>query len=145
MIEGKNYKVVNVTPPGAIVDNAAFATGTVDTKGWWFVTFIVVLGALDIALAAFKLQESNDSGMAGADDVAGANFATDGTLPSATADNNIYAIHVDCRGRMRYLDLALTGGDGSTGAYATVIAVLSKGEISPSSASNRGFAAELSV
>ena len=146
MRAGLNQKVINVAPPGAIVDNAAFTTAVVDTKGWAFVTFIVILGALDIALAALKLRESDASDMSGAVDIDGADYSTDATLPAATADNNLYAIHVNCTGsRERYLDLSLTGGDGTAGTYATVIAILSRPEESPKSAAARGFTAELTV
>lgn len=146
MIEGMNLKVVAVTNPGAIVDNAGFTTAIIDTQGFVFCTFVVHLGALDIALAAFKLQESNDSGMAGATDVPGADYSVSpATLPSATADNNLYAIHVNLKGRKRYLDLILTGGDGAAGTYAEAKAILSGPSISPSSATDRGFAAELIV
>ncbi len=139
-------KVVNVTPPGAIVDNAAFTTAAVDTKGFRHCTFLVILGALDIALAVFKLQESDDDAVADAyADVDGADYSTDSTLPAATTDNSIYAIRVDLRGRERYLNLSLTGGDGSAGTYATVIAVLEGPEIVPSTAVQRGLADELAV
>jgi hypothetical protein len=139
-----NTKTVAVTPPGAIVDNAAFTTAAIDTLGFRFVTIIVLLGALDIAVAALKLQESNDSGMSGATDVPGADFSVSpATLPAATDDNNLFAIQVDMRGRKRYLDLSLTGGDGSAGSYATVLAVLSEPEQSPNTAAKRGFTQEL--
>lgn len=137
----QNCKFVNVTPPAAIVDNAAFATTAVDTFGFRECTFILQLGALDIAIAAFKLTESDDSGMSGAVDVAGADFSVSPlTLPSASADNNLYAVFVNCLGRKRYLDLSLTGGDGSAGSYAAVMAILSKGESGPDSAADRGLA-----
>lgn len=139
-------KVLNVTPPAAIVDNAAFTTAAVDTKGYRRCTFLVVLGALDIALAAFKLRESDDDGSADAyADVDGADFSVDGVLPAATKDNKIYAIRVDLRGRERYLDLTLTGGDGTLGTYATVIAILENPEIIPTTAAGRGLEAELAV
>ena len=139
-------RVINVTPPAAIVDNAGFTTAAVDTRGFRKCTFLVILGALDIALAAFKLQESDDNGSSDAfADVDGADFSVDGTLPSATADNGIYAIRVDLRGRERYLDLVLTGGDGTAGTFATVLAVLEEPEIIPTTATGRGLAAELAV
>jgi hypothetical protein len=145
MRNGMAQKVVAVTSPGAIVDNAAFTTNTIDTKGFAFLTIIIALGALDIALAALKLRESDDSGMSGAVDVDGADYSSDATLPAATDDNKLYAIHVNLKGRKRYLDLSLTGGDGTSGTYATAIAILSDAEESPSSAEGRGFAAELIV
>lgn len=145
MRHGLAQKALAVTNPGAIVDNAAFTTATIDTKGFAFVTIILLLGAMDIALAALKLRESDDSGMSGAVDVDGADFSTDATLPGATDDNKLYAIHVNLKGRKRYLDLSLTGGDGSAGTYAAALAILSDAEEAPSSAEGRGFAAELIV
>lgn len=146
MINSLAQKIVAVTQPGAIVDNAAFTTATIDTKGFRYATFVVQLGALDIALAALKLQESNDSGMSGAVDISGADFSVSpATLPSATDDNKLYAIHVNLNGRKRYLDLSMTGGDGTAGTYASVFVILSRAEIAPSSAADRGFAQELIV
>lgn len=146
MIEAMKNKVVAVTNPGAIVDNAAFTTATIDTQGFGFLIIIVALGALDIALAALKLRESDASDMTGAVDVAGADFSVSpATLPAATDDNKLYAIHVNLKGRKRYLDLSLTGGDGTAGTYASALAILSDPSVAPSSATDRGFAAELIV
>ena len=146
------YKIVNVTPPAAIVDNAAFATTTIDTLGYRYLEVIVSLGALDIAVAAMKLQESDASNMSGAADITGAVFGTSAndtgstsTLPAATDDNKVYKFEVDLRGRKRYIDLSLTGGDGTTGSYASVIALLWEGENVPASASAKGCGQVLKV
>ncbi len=146
------HKTVLVTPPAAIVDNAAFPTATVDTQGFRLARFMVALGALDIAVAALKVQESDDSGMSGAADITGAVFGTStntagstSTLPSATADNLLFAIEIDLRGRKRYLDLSLTGGDGTSGSYAVVWVELYRGEITPTTAAERGLSQELRV
>jgi hypothetical protein len=142
----QHVKTVFVTKPGAIVDNAAFTTDTIDTKGFSKGRIVVGLGALDIAIAAMKLRESDDSGMSGAVDVAGADFSVSPlTLPGATDDNNLYAIHIDLRGRKRYLDLSLTGGDGAAGTYAIVWADLYGASEHPNSATERGFAQEAIV
>lgn len=138
-----NQKFVPITPPGAIVDNAAFTTSAIDTLGFAQLTIVVLFGAMDIAATVLKLQQSDDSGMSGAVDITGANFAVDGTLPGATADNTMYAFHLDLRGKKRYIDLNITGGDGSTGTYATAFAILSRGSECPNSAAERGFAGEL--
>jgi hypothetical protein len=145
MIHATNMKAVAVTSPAAIVDNAAFTTNTIDTLGFRYIQIIVLIGALDIALAVFKLRQSDDSGMSGATDVPGADFSVDGTLPSATDDNLLFAINVDMRGKKRYLDVSITGGDGSVGTYLSAIALLSRGEESPNSVSERGFSQELTV
>lgn len=144
MIEAMNQKAVIVTSPRVINDNTAYTTNTIDTLGFRYVTIMIILGALDIAVAALKLTESDDSGMSGATDVPGADFSVSpATLPAATADDTIVAIQVDMRGRKRYLDLSFTAGDGSAGTYATVLALLSRPETTPNTAALRGFGQEL--
>jgi hypothetical protein len=143
-----NKKVVMLTQPAAIVDNAAFTTASLDTKGFKKAIIYVALGALDIALSVFKLRESDDD--SAYTDVTNGNFASgtkpDGVaaaLPSATDDNKIYAINVDLRGKKRYLDLSLTGGDGTAGTYAVVWAELCEPEEGTNTMAKRGSAQEL--
>lgn len=146
MIEAFNKKVVAVTSPGAIVDNAAFTTATIDTRGFRYLTIIVILGALDVALTALKLRESNLSDMSVAFDIADADFsAQPNALPSAVDDNKIYAFQVDLRGRKRFIDLTMTGGDGTAGAYAVAYAELSRPESYPNTPEARGFAGEVII
>jgi hypothetical protein len=145
MIQGTNQQVFLVTPPAAVNDNTAFATTEVDALGARFVTFIIAFGAMDIAAAVLKLKESDTTG-SGFVDISGADFSVSpATLPSATDDNHLFAIHVDMRGRKRFLDLSFTAGDGAVGTYATVIALLSRLEEAPNTAAKRGFTQELFV
>lgn len=139
----QEIKWKNVTPPGAIVDNAAFTTASMDIKDTVSWAFLVCLGGLDIAVAVMKLQESdNDSSYS---DVSGADFSVSPlTLPSATDDNKLYLITGSSNGRKRYLDLSLTGGDGSSGSYISVLAgTLPK--IKPDTAAERGVAQQAIV
>lgn len=139
-----NLKFVKITPPGAIIDNAAAVTATLDTLGMGWVTIVVHFGAMDIAVSVMKLTESDDSGMSGAADVPSADFSVlPATLPSATDDNHFFAIHVPMLGRKRYLDLSLTLGDGSAGTYVTVFAVCADLAQAPYGAAARGFTQEL--
>lgn len=146
MIESQNKKIVVVTPPAAIVDNAAFTTTVIDTLGFGYLDIYVMLGATDIALAALKVQESEASG-SGFADVPGADFSVaPATLPAATDDNKVFAIHIDLRGRKRYFDLVLTAGDGAAGTFAVAWAELSRPSGGyPSTATARGLGAELFV
>lgn len=141
----QNLKFINVTPPAAIVDNAAFTTASVDTRGWDECAFIASFGAMDIAMATFKLRESDDDSSYA--DVSGADFSVSPlTLPSATSDNTIFGIFVRCGGaRKRYLDLSATGGDGAAGSYLSVLAILAKGKQVPSTATLRGLAQQAIV
>jgi len=53
----ENFKLVSVTPPAAIIDNASATTAEVDTKGWDHARYIIYVGATDIAMAALNLTE----------------------------------------------------------------------------------------
>jgi hypothetical protein len=135
----QNCKFVNVTPPAAIIDNAAAVTAAVDTKGWRKAVLLISLGALDIAVAVMKLQHSDASG-SGYTDISGADFSVSPlTLPAGTDDNKLYAVFVDMRGKKRYLDLSLTLGDGAAGSFVSVLAILYDGETFPSTATLRGL------
>jgi hypothetical protein len=140
MYDLQSVKVVQITPPGAIVDNAAFTTATLDTRGFGEVLFIVNIGALDIAIAALKLQESDASNMASATDITGADFSVSPlTLPIDTADNTNIQIHVRLgANRKRYMDISVTGGDGSAGSYVSILAILGRGSADPSTAALAG-------
>ena len=146
----QSVKYVNVTPPAAIIDNASATTNSVNTEGFAYATFLVELGATDIALTALKLQESDTDGSYA--DVTGAIFGTSAdptgttsTLPSATDDNKMYAIYVDLKGRKKYLDLVITVGDGSTGGYVSAQCILSGADIQPHTAAGLGLGQYLVV
>jgi hypothetical protein len=143
----QNLNFFQVTAPTAINDNTAYTTNTIDTLGYDELLIEIAFGAMDIAVAALKLQESDDSNMSGAADITGADFSVSpATLPSATDDNHFYGIHVKLGGaRKRYMDLSFTAGDGAAGTYASVNAILGKGETEPSTAATRGFTQLLTV
>lgn len=149
-------KLVSVAPPAAIVDNASLACNAVDTQGFRYARYVFQLGALDIAVSALKLQESdtltNATTLASAADVVGSRFGTDAndsgstsTLPSATADNLFFTIEVDLRGRKRYLNPVVTLGDGSAGTYIAVHCELYRGEITPTTAAQKGVSQNMRV
>ena len=137
MKNAANVKYVLVTPPAALVDNAAFTTGAVDRKGFDHVTFVVSFGAIDVNVASSKIRHSDASDMSSSADIAvgGTDYAL-GT--AASSDNKVHAIDVDLVGRKRYIDFEITGGDGSTGTYASVLAILSRPSKSPASVTDRG-------
>lgn len=143
----QNVKVVNVTPPAAIVDNASFATTTIDTLGFNKVAIYFSLGATDIAMTALKVQESDDSGMSGAADITGAVYGASGApaLPTATDDNKVFGFFIDLKGRKRYLDVVATAGDGSTGTFGACTAHLYNPLTTEDNATQRGLAANLIV
>ena len=146
----QNTKLVSITPPAAIVDNASYTTASIDTQGWDYLQVVVYLGATDIAMTALKLQESDTDGSYA--DVTGLVFGTSSniagstsTLPSATDDNKFFVFDVDLRGRKRYFDLVATAGDGTAGTFLTAFAILSRGKEQPVTAAERGASQILRV
>jgi hypothetical protein len=143
----QNVKVVNVTPPAAIVDNASFTTTTIDTLGFNKVAIYFSLGATDIAMTALKLQESDDSGMSGAADITGAVYGASGApaLPTADDDNKVFGFFIDLKGRKRYLDVVATAGNGSVGTFGACTAHLYNGNATTDDATERGLGASVIV
>lgn len=134
---------VTITPPGAIVDNAAFTTTEIDTVStgikYDWLTIALQLGALDIAPSVCKVTHSDTSG-SGFTDVSGGSLS-----PVATDDNTRFVFHVDLRNKKRYIDFNLTGGDGAAGTYATAIGILTSGNEAPTTATMRGVTAEVVI
>lgn len=140
-----HLKVINVTPPTAILDDASAATTAINTQGFAYCQIWVSLGASDIAMAALKVQESDTDGSYGDITNTVVGTATDAfgaatTLPSSTADNNLYCFDIDLRGRKKWLDLVATAGNGSTGTYISAWAILSRSSDGISTAAERGAA-----
>lgn len=149
-------KLVAVTPPAAIVDNAALTCNVIDTLGFRYLRVVMHLGASDIAVAAAKLQEADVAASATAltsgADITGTVFGTAtndagvaSTVPSATDDNKFFTWEIDLRGRKRYVLPVVTGGDGSAGAYIALWGELYRGEQVPTTAAQKGVAQNLRV
>ena len=137
-------KLLNICPPVAIKDNAAWTTTEIDCLGWDYCVIIFTLGATDIAMAALEVQESDTSGsgfVAVTGLVSGTSTDIDGNtsaLPSATDDNKIVAFEIDLTKRKRYLDLSATAGNGTAGTYGSAIAILYRAKSVPVNCSDRG-------
>jgi len=144
MSDHRNFKLVSVTPPAAIIDDSAVTTAEIDTQGWDWARIIVYLGATDIAMTALKITESDASG-SGHADVTGLVYGTsediDGdtsALPAADDDNGFFIFDIDLRGRKRYLDVGATVGDGAAGTYITILAELFRGDTRPTTVAGHG-------
>lgn len=139
-----DFKVVAITPPAAISDNATLTTTEIDTLGWSYMTVIVALGATDIAMAALSVTQSDTAG-SGHAAITGLVWGTstniDGStsaLPSANDDNLFQVAQIDLKGKKRYIDVTATTGDGAAGSFVTILGILSRPQVSPTSASEAG-------
>lgn len=149
-IHAQRTKVVRVISPN-LQNNGTPTSQAVDTLGYRQAKIIAHLGDTDIALSALKITECDTSGGTYTD-ITGLRVGTDAgiggttsSLPGSTDDNKFWEFDIDLRGRKRYLKAVLTVGSGSTGAYNTVLAVLSRPEDAPDTATERGCADVLRV
>jgi hypothetical protein len=141
----QNVKLLNIVPPGAVNDNSLFTATAIDCRGFTFCRIDCLFGAMDIAMAGLKVQESDDDGSSDAyADVTGLVYGTStdiggstSALPSATSDNKIFSFDIDLRPRKRYLKLVATAGDGAVGTYMAAVAALAGAENSPDTAAER--------
>jgi hypothetical protein len=149
-------KLVSVTPPAAIIDNASAACNVVDTLGYRYARYVFYFGAMDIAAVALKVQEAdaktNATTLTSGADITGAVFGTStndagiaSTLPSATDDNKFFTVEIDLRGRKRYLNPVITLGDGAAGTFVAAWCELSRAEITPTTAAQKGVSQNLRV
>jgi len=110
----------------------------VDASRAYGVTFELTAGAVAGVVSVFKIQSATSSG-GSFTDVDGASLTT---LPGASDDNKVYAIHVDLRDRNigEFFEVVLTT-TGSAGIYGVNARMWDKEE-SASTATGRGYAAE---
>lgn len=134
-------KYLNVLPPAAIKDNAAWTFTEVDTLGFKWARYIFVLGATDIAFAAVPTITESDTAGSGHAAITSANTSA----IADDADNGIYVIDVKLEGRKRYLNATATAGNGALGTYLAAICELYKAELPPVNATQAGLAEHVAV
>ena len=144
----QNIKVVNNLAP---VDNASTSTmdANTDTLGFDYATVLFIFGATNAAPTVMKVQEGDASNLSDAADISGATLdggeETDGTtaaLPDNT-DDTVHAIHIDLRGRKRYLRPVMTNGSGTN--LISVVTILSKRAEASNVPADSGFGTAVAV
>lgn len=132
MIDMQNVKFQKMIVPVSI--NAGSATDVeVDTRGYDYLTVIIQLGDVPANMTTIKLQESDSSG-SGEADFTGSAF----TAPTAAGgDSDVLIAFIDLRRRKRYISLVATAGAGNT--FISAIGILSRAEVTPTSATERGI------
>lgn len=138
MIDMQNVKLQKMIVP--IDANGTTVTDTeVDTLGFHYLTVIVQLGNVAANMTTLKLQESDTSAASEAD-FTGGSF----TAPTAAGgDNDVLVAFVDLRKRKRYISIVATAGAGAT--LISAIGILSRAEVTATSATERGVDEQLIV
>lgn len=138
-------KYVQAIAP-AVVDGATATALWVDTQGFNELALIIQLGAMDDALTALKIQESNDAGVTDTpDDISGADFSVSGSLPDADDDGKNVAVIINLQNRKRYIKVLATAGATGAGVAMAALAILARPETVPSDATTRGLDQQLIV
>ena len=151
-------------PPGAAITAQTYGT-TVDTAGYSYLQVVLQIGANpEGAFSTLLMQESDTTASftsyaaQGSGLVQPCVFGTSSTLALTTytnsaegsyytpvvstlpsAANVIELFNVDLKGRKRYQQLAgYTGSASASGTYLSALAILSRAEVSPKTASQFG-------
>jgi hypothetical protein len=143
MIYATTSKDVVSIFPQARLNNSSFTVTSVDRRNFDYATLEVSLGATDVGLTTFKLQESDDNSTW--TDVPNGDFSISGTLPSSANSDTLWSWDIDLTGRKRYLRPAITVGNGSSGAFLTAKFKLSRAEETPYNAATRNLAGVLTL
>ena len=142
--EAQNTKKVLLLPPQLKNDGDLAGNNYVDTQGWVNAEFLIATGTVDAALGstaegnAIKLEECDTAG-GSYSDVSG------GALADAiadTEDDKLFQIDINLatKPHKRYMRFnAPHAGFGANGVNAAAICILSKPEIGPENATERGL------
>jgi hypothetical protein len=135
VIHGQNTKFVSLLSP-ASVGTSATVSGTVDCVGWDYAQVF-------LHLATQTAGNTNTISLAEGDTTSGYTTHADMSMTTATPSTSatqVYGWMLDLRKRKRYLKLTLTVPGTAQAAAATVL--LSRGEVGPDSATERGLTAQ---
>ena len=139
MIHSQNMTIKQAVLPVSL-NNASATPVEIDVRGYNHVTYLLEVGATTGAISVFKVQGAPTTGGSLAD-ISGASLTT---LPGATDDGGVYAIHIDLTDKSinQFHKITLTEDNTGTGVYG-VTAILSRAQNPADSATDRGFAAEV--
>jgi hypothetical protein len=133
-----------MTPPVALVTGGSILTTEIDTIGWDYLQVVMSLGVTDGIFTTLSITEADVSAtshtaVTGLVYDVSANIDGDtSSIPGISDSNNIFAFDIDLRGRKRFIDLTGTVDGTGSGAFASVIAILSRAEDTPVTMTQRG-------
>lgn len=145
MLQVTDRMVQAIAPVSA--NGAAFTSTVIDTQGFRYLEFLACFGAIGANVTALRVQESdaitNATTLSSGTDVPGAvvgtsvnDAGTTSSLPTTADAGRIWKFEIDLRGRRRYLQIQCTAGAAAT--LLAAIAKLSRGEVAPTTAAQKG-------
>lgn len=119
------------------VNGTAATTTEIDTLGYDYLTMVVQAGSLGATMDELSITQSDTAG-SGHATITGGTW----TDPVGTTDNNkIYAAFLDLRKFKRYIKLVADPGAAAT--LLSSVAILTRAEVTPTSATERGLGEQL--
>lgn len=119
------------------VNGTAATTTEIDTFGFDYLTMVIQTGALGATMDELSITHSDTAG-SGHAAITGATFVD----PVGTTDNNkIYAAFLDLRKLKRYVKLV--ADPGASASLISSVAILTRTDVSPTSATERGLGEQL--
>lgn len=140
MIHGQDMTIEQAVLPVSL-NNASATPVEIDVTGYNHVTYVLSVGATTGAISVFKVRGAETAGGSLAD-ISGATLST---LPGATDDGKLYAIHIDLTDKSirQFHKVTLTEDNTGTGIYGVTAILSRQSGNTPDSATDRGFAAEV--
>jgi hypothetical protein len=130
MLPTQERKVINLLPPGPIINNTSPVIASVNTSNWSFLAITVLCGPMNVATTLFQLAEC-DTLVGSYTPIVGSRFGTDpndtnttSTLPGTANGSGIFQWLVTLMGgRKTFIQPQITVGNG-TGDYLVIFAEL---------------------
>jgi hypothetical protein len=125
LLNNIDIRPVLVPVAAALADDTAQVGAIIDHQGYESITYLIVTGTLADAGATFTalLEESEDSGMAGATAVADADLIGTEALASFTQASDSKTFKLGYKGSMRYSRLTITPAGNAGNAPLAAVCV----------------------
>jgi len=125
--------VKRVISPVSVADTTAQVGQIIDRKGFHALTYLIATGSIADADATFTvlLEESDDSGMSGANAVADADLIGTEVLAGFQFDDDNECRKLGYKGSKRYTRLTITPVANASAALLAAVAVLGHPAVAP--------------
>ncbi|NWG45787.1 MAG: hypothetical protein HXY25_04465 [Alphaproteobacteria bacterium] len=128
------HPVPAIAPAGAVTDNTALTSVTIDRQGHESLTFVILTGALADADATFSvLVEHSDTDWSGESAVPDGELVGTEALAGFTFADDGACRKIGYLGSKRYVRLTVTPANNSGNAYIAAVALLGHPHTAPTS------------
>lgn len=115
-----------LSPAVAEMGNSPFVSEIIDMQGFENMLWVLAIGVLDDADATFVvlMEESDDSGMSGANDVADSDMEGSEALATFLFSGDDTTEKLEYHGQKRYVRLTVTPSDNTDVIFLAAVAIM---------------------